>query len=83
MECASIEIVPGYVDRWDERSAMAEEKTSKPPSPPDDCLEVSEEDITEEDMADIQRLLDQKQDVTRQDITARDFQSLLDRYIKE
>ena len=68
---------------------MADDKSSPKPPPqkakfPEhpDFGDLAKEDLTAEDMDDIQRLLDQKQDVTRQDITAQDFQSLLHRYTK-
>ena len=40
-------------------------------------------DLSDEDLRDITELLDQQQDVTRQDIPAQDFQGLLDRYAKK
>ena len=46
-------------------------------------LRSSNGDLTEEDLDDIQRLLEQKQDVTRQDITAQSFQAILGRYNKD
>jgi hypothetical protein len=65
---------------------MPEEKKSKEPAEPPrlpDFTELEQSDLTAEDMADIEKLLAQDQDVTRQDIRAQDFQSLLSRYIKE
>jgi hypothetical protein len=65
---------------------MAEEKSSKDEANPArhlDFVELEQGDLSDDDMADIQKLLSQEQDVTRQDITAQDFQSLLNRYIKE
>lgn len=47
-----------------------------------DLTDLAQEDLSAEDMEDIQRLLEQKLDVTRQDMTAQDFQSLLARYTK-
>ena len=68
---------------------MADDKSSPKPLTPKakfpehpDFKDLAKEDLTAEDMDDIQRLLDQKQDVTRQDITAADFQSMLNRYTK-
>jgi hypothetical protein len=42
----------------------------------------SETDLSDEDLADIESLLSQKQDITRTDIPAQDFQSLLQRFSK-
>ncbi len=39
-------------------------------------------DLSEDDLRDIDDLLGQEQDVTRQDIPAQNFQGLLDRYTK-
>jgi len=41
-----------------------------------------ETDLSDEDLADIESLLSQKQDITRTDIPAQDFQSLLQRFSK-
>lgn len=38
-----------------------------------------EDDLSDADLADIQSLLSQKQDITRHDIPAQDFQSMLER----
>lgn len=69
---------------------MADDKNSQTPTPGrikfaehPDFRDLAKEDLTEDDMNDIQRLLEQKQDVTRQDITAQDFQSILHRYTKD
>lgn len=66
---------------------MADEKSKQKPAdsepPVADLTHLAEEDFTQEDMADIKRLLEQKRDLTRQDMTAQDFQSLLSRYLKE
>ncbi|HNN52676.1 MAG TPA: hypothetical protein PKO07_16730 [Pseudomonadota bacterium] len=40
------------------------------------------DDLSEEDLADIRSLLAQKPDITRTDITAQDFQSMLARLSK-
>ena len=40
------------------------------------------EDLDEQDLADIRSLLAQKQDITRHDIEAKDFQSMLARVSK-
>ena len=48
-----------------------------------DFTELAKDELSSEDLEEFQRLLDQKQDVTRQDITAQDFQSLLSRYSKD
>lgn len=37
------------------------------------------DDLSEDDLADIQSLLAQKQDITRNDIPAQDFQTMLER----
>jgi hypothetical protein len=42
----------------------------------------AETDLSDEDLADIESLLSQKQDITRHDIPAQDFQSLLQRLSK-
>lgn len=69
---------------------MADDKNSQTPpvsrvkfAEHPDFADLAKEDLTEDDMNDIQRLLEQKQDVTRQDITAQDFQSLLNRYTQD
>ena len=66
---------------------MADEKSKQKPTDSEpavaDLTHLAEEDFTQEDMADIKRLLEQKRDLTRQDMTAQDFQSLLSRYLKE
>ena len=41
-----------------------------------------ENDLSEQDLDDIKSLLAQKQDVTRQNIPAQDFQTLLERFSK-
>ncbi len=73
---------------------MAEDRRSNQPPDPEprptlepaaslaDLTDLVQEDLSAEDMEDIQRLLEQKLDVTRQDMTAQDFQSLLARYTK-
>lgn len=37
------------------------------------------DDLSEDDLADIESLLAQKQDITRNDIPAQDFQTMLER----
>lgn len=61
---------------------MADDKSKTPPVEPKltDFTELVKDDLTDDDMADIQALLEQKQDVTRQDIKAQDFQSILSKY---
>ena len=40
------------------------------------------DDLSDQDLDDIKSLLAQKQDVTRQDMPAQDFQTLLERFSK-
>jgi hypothetical protein len=43
---------------------------------------VVADDLSDQDLDDIKSLLAQKQDVTRQDMPAQDFQTLLERFSK-
>lgn len=62
---------------------MAENKSSrKPVEGLADLTDYASEDMTEQDMEDINRLLAQDLDLTRQDMTVHDFQSVLSRYNK-
>lgn len=68
-------------------SPKKEDKGTASPAEPAPKLpafaDLAKDELSSEDMEEFQRLLEQKQDVTRQDITAQDFQSLLSRYTKE
>jgi hypothetical protein len=50
------------------------------PPPASGPVPFGREDLSDDDLHDIQQLLNQEQDVTRQDIQVQNFQTLIDRY---
>lgn len=67
------------VKKEDKGIASSAEPAPKLPA----FADLEKDELSSEDLEEFQRLLEQKQDVTRQDITAQDFQSLLSRYTKD
>ncbi len=49
---------------------------------PGQPVPIESDDLNEQDLADIRSLLAQKQDITRHDIEAKDFQAMLSRVSK-